>query len=1113
MTEPALEPRGHSNSLLRDAQCKDCRREFERGDRTLDEIGFSYNEAWAVGQVDRGGSRSDRCKNHREKHRQNIQGMAVAYIDLETVGEVLDRDNPTGPLGGLGPLPDPHIPSPVSQDLDVFGFGMDQTHVKKMLGYLQNPATRVLIVKAGTGTGKSTYMPYRFLDPPEGSFSLAELGPIVVTEPRVQATVGVANFVGEKLAMGCFIENCDRHGRLTGDDRPDCDEDCTITPCSEHSGPGFPVGHQVSGDRYHDDACQLVYVTDGTMINWLREGRLNRIGTVVVDEAHERSTNIDFIMGYLKRELPRYPHLRVIVTSATFNAEFYRDFFGPEQTKVVDVKAKKTIGYGFPLFPNLDVMDSSPDDAKIWATREEELPLATAVDPEAFIAEHWKTEVAKPLKADEVLDPDDVGFAENLHDTTRALIPLRYQPDRAMSPKQWKRRMPETLARFVVDLTRGLDEADIFGDVLAFLATGQTIEDACTIIRAGVGDSADVFALLSSLDADEKRRALAARRKGHKRKIVVSSNLAETSLTVEGVRFVVDSGLICQSEWDPTSAQGRLPTVPHSQSGIKQRWGRVGRKAPGWVFPLYTKSDFISLKEDTPPGSTRSNLESLVMTAKLGGIDDVKNFDWPAKHKPTSPEAQLDEAGVKAQGVFLKELERASIALSEGGAVDDEGHPTAFGKELARFQGLGSTSSAMAIMYADRLGCVPEVATILALLDGKWLTGNKGLLQDHLDWPNEWRFEAAQRHRALASGCEDDAELVLQIMAIWERAHPDRAPWDPSHLREGWARKHWIGNDVLLAAATTRHELLSSLSPAMKEEVKRFIEPALLRRARGAISRALSGVAYHRLSNGLYQSDLTIEDSDTAIGRIADFSARRSPPDRIVPLLRNPDYDSDDDQYALANVVLFEPWATEGLDDGEAGAVFGVRDAMRLLQLSATHAQADTAKDTLSTVIRAWPPGLRTQLTFSGSGTATEVRTVRSVLEPAEMPAESPSDDSTIEDDSHDQSTSDDDGDETDAAPESDTDWPSANPKAGDPEEDERAALVETEQIEAEHLGCGVCDQCLIGNESECLDTTDTPLTPDAVDALAAWRTRATLDIDATQPQIRVVDGSAADDR
>ena len=93
-------------------------------------------------------------------------------------------------------------------------------------------------------------------------------------------------------------------------------------------GPGYPVGFQVSGDRAHDESCQLIYVTDGTMINWLREGRLSTIGTVIVDEAHERSTNIDFIMGYLKKAIDRYPHLRVIITSATFDERFYQEYFG-----------------------------------------------------------------------------------------------------------------------------------------------------------------------------------------------------------------------------------------------------------------------------------------------------------------------------------------------------------------------------------------------------------------------------------------------------------------------------------------------------------------------------------------------------------------------------------------------------------------------------------------------------------------------------------------------------------------------------------------------------------------------------------------------------------------
>lgn len=324
VTQAGGPKRGFSMSHMRAFTCKDCQREIEHLEAELAALESSggsrkeiakaqqrlkerqekavYNENWATNLVERGGSRSDRCKEHRLAHRVNTQGMAVAYIDLRTVGEVADRENPAGPLGGLGPLPVAHEVVPgTSYDLRAVKVGMTDEHVTRMITLLRDK--QVLILKAGTGTGKSTFAPYRLMDPPPESLAnvppgaafgrLTDLGPIVVTEPRVQAAVGVASFVGEVMSGAGGV------------------------------GPGYPVGYQVSGDRNHDEACELVYVTDGTMINWLREGRLSRIGTVIVDEAHERSTNIDFIMGYLKQELTRYPHLRVIITSATFNTAFY----------------------------------------------------------------------------------------------------------------------------------------------------------------------------------------------------------------------------------------------------------------------------------------------------------------------------------------------------------------------------------------------------------------------------------------------------------------------------------------------------------------------------------------------------------------------------------------------------------------------------------------------------------------------------------------------------------------------------------------------------------------------------------------------------------------------
>ena len=221
--------RGPSSSSLTEFMCKDCQREVrqlraERRklkksqqrkqataktakrinkrirelDNQIEERARSrYNENWAQGLLERGGSRSDRCKDHRKKHRSNTQGIAVAYIDLQTVGEVANRQNPTGPLGGLGPLPDAHREvQGTSYDLEKVKVGMTDADIVKIVEKLRR--RRVLILKAGTGTGKSTFVPYRLLDPPDearngaGFDKLTDLGQIVVTEPRVQATIGVA---------------------------------------------------------------------------------------------------------------------------------------------------------------------------------------------------------------------------------------------------------------------------------------------------------------------------------------------------------------------------------------------------------------------------------------------------------------------------------------------------------------------------------------------------------------------------------------------------------------------------------------------------------------------------------------------------------------------------------------------------------------------------------------------------------------------------------------------------------------------------------------------------------------------------------------------------------
>ncbi|HQZ33543.1 MAG TPA: S1 RNA-binding domain-containing protein, partial [Ilumatobacteraceae bacterium] len=1127
-----------SDSHMRAFTCKDCQREVEHIEEEIRSVeagggtkaqlkklratlharlaDATYNENWAVNLVERGGSRSDRCKEHRQKHRINIQGMAVAYVDLQTVGEVADRENPTGPLGGLGPLPTAHKKvEGTTYDLQEVRVGMTDAHVEEMISMLRDK--QVLILKAGTGTGKSTFAPYRLMDPPpaslanipEGTFAkLTDLGPIIVTEPRVQAAVGVASFVGGVMSGAGGV------------------------------GPGYPVGYQVSGDRNHDEACELIYVTDGTMINWLREGRLSRIGTVIVDEAHERSTNIDFILGYLKRELPRYPHLRVIVTSATFNTDFYCEYFGgPDTAHVMNVPAEKSFGYGMPFFPNLDVPESGEDDVlERWSDAALPLVAGATRDVDTFVRTHWKTQFAEALHyPDDVAKKENDGDVEDVWETTRSLADLRFTGK--VPAGEWKERMPAEMAKFVIALARGLDERKIFGDILGFLPTRRTIEPVCEEIEIALGRTYKdhVFPLISSLPKEKQKLALAKRKMGDPRKIVISTNLAETSLTVEGVRFVVDSGIIAQSEWDPELAKGSIPTKAHSQAGIKQRWGRVGRKAPGWVFPLYTKSQFLDLAEDTPPGSTRDNLEALVMTAKMGGIDDVIGFDWPAAFLPTTFE--LESEAADARQIFIAELERADRSLRGGGALDGDGHPTTFGKELTRFQGLGSTASAMAILYADRLACVPEVATVIALLDDERLVGQRGLLLDDFDWPDDWRLEAAERHRGFASLCDDEAELVLLVAAAWERSDKQLPPWEDSVKRQDWSRMWWVNHSVLLDAAKKRHEVLEALSPAMKEDVKRFIEPALVNRTRGVLTRAMASNIFAASPDGTYEpvskpsprapepsTDDVHESDDPQLPDAGDAPAAATKPrvftleegglfepkaEHLVALRRR---ESKFDN-RISSLVIAQEWAMTEPGETQPSSVV---DAMRMVIAASKFAPAEIAKNTVLPYLEKWPVGQRVRLEVADAGDGPRATLLATPLPPFRRPRtrEERGDDprrgrggrsrtknKLVLGDDDLNGTSDDLRTEL-----------SIEPRRGaDDERVDRMQLLAADRDTGVREQCGECFPCRDGRPDDCERQIVQTLPGRREDLLAAWRADAENGPDVANPRVDIDDEFAVD--
>jgi HrpA-like RNA helicase len=785
--------RGQVQTRSWGAECKDCL--AERRMREVAETGksgrrkshgkpeFEYSAAWADRAFDLGQSRSDRCERHRLAHRRMISALSVPYVDLRVTGEVRDRKAPTGPLGGLGPLPAAHREKESRVDLKDFGFGMSDADILAILEGLRDK--RVAVVEAGTGTGKSTFMPFRLMSPPPGAtFWATKIGPIVVTEPRRLATINPATFVGETLVFG--------HDNKT---------------CKVHVGPGFPVGYQVKDDRKWDQACDLIYVTDGTLINWVRNGSLARFSIVIIDEAHERNANIDIILAQLRQKLSEYPHLRVIITSATIDRDFFVDYFGgPSKVFHYGVPAKKNFGYGVPLFVGTTI------DAGVIR---DGLTLATDKGPMVFSG--WSG-----------FGPVPEGYPhDDLAKQTAHYAKLRCVQE--IPKEKWVTAMPRALADQVVAIAEGTD----FGDILGFLPVETMINDAISLIRGSLKSSKDfdIFPLSRKTDPATTNAATAARSRGQRRRIVIATNIAETSLTVSGVRYVVDSGLICQSEWNPDIASGGLPTGPHSQSGMRQRWGRVGRDAPGWVFPLYTVDQFLSLPKDTPPESTRSNLEDFCIRLISTGLDPATAV-LPGNFQ--SAAYQPDRFAQDAAQTFTKELNRANRMLRGGGLVDPDGDLTALGREIERYS--GTASEALAVALGDRLACLPEVALAISVVGGaKLYDGKSAILAVDFDWPPEWRLRAQACHRAIAAGCQDDLDLAVRIAESYQAAEDGAM----------WCRTWWVNQAALDAALAEVTAVVAKLSAAIKKaEVSRPFQPGLLPRARAAILQAFQFQLY-----------------------------------------------------------------------------------------------------------------------------------------------------------------------------------------------------------------------------------------------------------------------------
>ncbi|EET77021.1 ATP-dependent RNA helicase HrpA [Corynebacterium tuberculostearicum] len=475
---------------------------------------------------------------------------------------------------------------------------------------------QVVIIAGETGSGKTTQIPKICLELGRG-----RRGFIGHTQPRRIAARTVAERIASELDQKI----------------------------------GESVGYAIRFDDRVSETTAVKLMTDGILLAEMQRDRfLNKYDTIIIDEAHERSLNIDFLLGYLKRLLPKRPDLKVIITSAT-------------------------------------------------------------IDPESFAA-HFANADGNPAPIIEV--------------SGRTYpVEIRYRPLEFEAGGKVVDQDPlDGLTEAIEELMR---EGD--GDILCFFPGERDIRDAMEAIEGKKWKNVEVTPLFGRLSNQEQHRVFSEHRG---RRIVLATNIAETSLTVPGIRYVVDTGTARISRYSTRTKVQRLPIEPISQASANQRSGRCGRVADGIAIRLYSEQDFESRPEFTDPEILRTNLASVILqmvSLKLGDIEQFP-FIQPPEHK-----------AIRDGLTLLHEL---------GALHDKQDKPslTTIGRDLARIP-LDPRMARM-LIEANTNGCLDDVMVIVAAMT----------IQDVRERPLDFQAQADQAHARF----KDKTSDFLSMLKLWD---------------------------------------------------------------------------------------------------------------------------------------------------------------------------------------------------------------------------------------------------------------------------------------------------------------------------------------------------------
>ncbi|MBZ8177946.1 ATP-dependent RNA helicase HrpA [Corynebacterium sp. 3HC-13] len=493
---------------------------------------------------------------------------------------------------------------------------------------------QVVIIAGETGSGKTTQIPKICLDIGRGRRGL-----IGHTQPRRLAARSVAERIAEELSQPI----------------------------------GSTVGYAIRFDDHVSPDTSIKLMTDGILLAEMQRDRFfNAYDTIIIDEAHERSLNIDFLLGYLKQLLPKRPDLKVIITSAT-------------------------------------------------------------IDPESF-AQHFSQPDGTPAPIIEV--------------TGRTYpVEIRYRP---LTQEKGKKLIDIDPLDGVISACEEL-MAEGPGDILCFFPGERDIRDALEAIEGRRWKGVDVTPLFGRLSNQEQHRVFAPH---SGRRIVLATNIAETSLTVPGIRYVVDTGTARISRYSSRTKVQRLPIEEISQASANQRAGRCGRVAEGIAIRLYSEQDFLARPEFTDPEILRTNLASVILHMAHLHLGDISQF----------PFVQAPDTKAIRDGIALLH----ELGALEGKEKHHEPVLTKVGKTLAQIP--VDPRMARMLIEADRLGCLRDTIVVVAAMT----------VQDVRERPLEFQTQAAQKHARFRNKKSD----FLGILNLWDYIDEQRKELSGNQFRK-----------------------------------------------------------------------------------------------------------------------------------------------------------------------------------------------------------------------------------------------------------------------------------------------------------------------------------------